>query len=126
MGLNGLVKDLLGELGKITKSEVVAGTVRDAGQAKVLPLCKVSIGFGTGGADVGGQHARDDAKRNATVEGGGAGGALVVEPKAFVVVGPDGVPQMIALHRGRSAIKRRGIEIPQVDANGEPKKLPGT
>jgi uncharacterized spore protein YtfJ len=126
MLLNDLVKGLLGELGKITKSEVVVGNVRDAGQAKVLPLCRVSIGFGTAGADAGGKHERTESKRNAGLEGGGAGGALVVEPKAFVVVGPDGVPQMYALHRGKSAVKRRGLEVSQLEpTEASPKKLAG-
>ncbi|HEX3850507.1 MAG TPA: hypothetical protein VHW01_06040, partial [Polyangiaceae bacterium] len=42
---------------------------------------------------------------------GGAGGAIVVEPRAFVVVGEDGVPHMLALHRGKTAVVRRGVEI---------------
>jgi uncharacterized spore protein YtfJ len=109
MLLNDLVKGLLGELGKITKSEVVVGNVRDAGQAKVLPLCRVSIGFGTAGADAGGKHERTESKR-----------------KAFVVVGPDGVPQMYALHRGKSAVKRRGLEVSQLEpTDAPPKKLAG-
>lgn len=109
MVLNDIVKGLLSELGKISTSESVAGNVRDAGLAKVMPLCKVSIGFGTGGADLGG--SKD--VRSAGAEGGAAAGALVVEPKAFVIVGPDGIPQMVGLHRGKSAVVRRGVELVQ-------------
>lgn len=109
MAINDLVKSLLTELGNISNSEAVAGQVRDAGHAKVMPLCKVSIGFATGGADVG--ASRDE--RSAGVEGGAAVGALSVQPKAFVVVGPDGVPQMVSLHRGKSAVLRRPVELPQ-------------
>ena len=105
--LNDIVKSLLGEIAKISTSESVAGKVRDAGQAKVMPLCKVSIGFATGGADFGGKHD----EKNAGVEGGAAAGALVVEPKAFVVVGPDGVPQMVAIQRGKTAVVRRSVEL---------------
>jgi uncharacterized spore protein YtfJ len=36
---------------------------------------------------------------------------MVIEPKAFVVVGEDGVPHMLALKRGKQAVLRRGIEI---------------
>ncbi len=42
---------------------------------------------------------------------GGAGGAIVVEPRAFVVVGEDGEPHMLALHKGRTAVVRKGVEI---------------
>ncbi|HEY2406424.1 MAG TPA: spore germination protein GerW family protein [Polyangiaceae bacterium] len=111
MDLKDLMKELLGELGRVSKADGVVGTVRDAGQAKVLPLSKISIGFGTAIADVGGEARSGEAERNAGAEAGGAGGAIVVEPRAFVVVGEDGVPHMLALHQGKTAVVRRGIEI---------------
>ncbi len=111
MELNKLVKGLLAELNKVAKSETVVGTVRDAGKAKVVPLSRVSIGFGTAVANLGGKRQSDKASSDAGGEGGGAGGALVVEPKAFVVVGEDGVPHMLAMKRGKTAVMRRGIEI---------------
>ncbi len=36
---------------------------------------------------------------------------IVVEPRAFVVVGEDGVPQMLALQRGKTAVLRKGVQI---------------
>ena len=107
MDLNKLVKGLLSELGKVSKSDAVVGQVRDAGRAKVVPLSRVSIGFGTGVVGLDGKAKGSDAG----VEGGGAGGAIMVEPRAFVVVGEDGVPHMLALKRGKHAVMRRGIEI---------------
>ncbi len=119
MELNKLVKGLLSELNKVTKSDAIVGKVRDAGAAKVVPLSKVSIGFGTGVGGVDGKAGAGDAG----AEGGGAGGVLVVEPRAFVVVGEDGQPHMLALKGGKSAVLRRGIEIlPKGDAG---KALPG-
>ncbi len=112
MELNDLVKGLLDELNKISKSDAVVGTVRDAGKAKVLPLSKISIAFGAGIAGLGGKTERGEGKNgDAGLEGGGAGGALMVEPKAFVVVGEDGIPHMLALKRGKQAVLRRGLEI---------------
>ncbi len=123
MDLDGLVKNLLGELNKISKSEAVVGQVRDAGKAKVMPLSKISIGFGAASAGAGGK-GKGDNKSDAGVEGGGVGGAVMVEPKAFVVVGEDGIPHMLALRKGKGAVARRGLEImPQV--NGAP-QLAGT
>lgn len=116
--MNDLVKGLLSELNKVSKSDAVVGVVRDAGKAKVLPLSKISIAFGAGTAGVGGKAREGSA--DAGVEGGGAGGALMVEPKAFVVVGEDGIPHMLALKRGRQAVLRRGLEI-----GGEIPALPG-
>ena len=111
MDLKGLMTELLGELGRVAKADGVVGTVRDAGQAKVLPLSKISIAFGTAIGDVGGTSKRGNDEKDAGAEVGGAGGAIVVEPRAFVVVGEDGVPHMLALHRGKTAVVRRGVEI---------------
>src|SRR5450432_2982041 len=111
MDLKGLMSELLGELGRVSKADGVVGTVREAGQPKVLPLSKISIAFGTAIGDVGGTAKRGNDERDADAEAGGAGGAIVVEPRAFVVVGEDGVPHMLALHRGKTAVVRRGVEI---------------
>jgi uncharacterized spore protein YtfJ len=126
MDLNDLVKGLLSELQKVSKSDAVVGTVRDAGKAKVLPLSKISLAFGTGIAGMDGKSEREGRQGDAGVEGGGAGGALMVEPKAFVVVTEDGVPHMLALKHGKQAVMRRGIEIlPEGESglrlSGEPK-----
>ena len=123
MELKNLVKNLLTEINKISRSEAVVGTVRDAGKAKVMPLSRISVGFGTAIGGAGGKSARDAGAGDAEGEGGGAGGALKVEPRAFVVVGEDGVPHMLALKRGH-AVVRRGIELTR-DTVDEPLRLVG-
>jgi uncharacterized spore protein YtfJ len=110
MELKNLVKNLLGEINKISKSDVVVGGVRDAGKAKVMPLSRISVGFGTAIGGAGGKRGKEAGDGDAEGEGGGAGGALRVEPRAFVVVGEDGVPHMLAIKRGH-AVVRRGIEL---------------
>lgn len=111
MDLNDLVKGLLSEISKVSKSDGVVGTVRDAGKAKVLPLSKISVAFGTAVAGIGGKSEKTGKEGDAGLEGGGAGGAVVVEPRAFVVVGEDGVPHLLALKRGKQAVMRHGLEI---------------
>lgn len=108
--MKNLVKGLMAELNKVTKSDAVVGEVRDAGRAKVVPLSRISIGFGAGIGGLGGKSA-GSARGDGKAEAAGAGGAVVVEPRAFVVVGDDGLVHMLALKRGKSAVVRRGIEI---------------
>lgn len=122
MELDDLVKGLLAEVSRVAKSDAVVGQVRDAGDAKVLPLSKVSIAFGAATLGLDGKAKRDALKGDAGIEGGGVGGAMTVEPKAFVVVGQDGVPHMLALKRGKTAVVRRGLEILP---RGEGPALPG-
>jgi uncharacterized spore protein YtfJ len=109
MEVKHLVKGLLAELGRVSKSDAVVGNVRDAGSAKVLPLSRISIGFGAGLGGVGGKAGA--AAGDGKAEAGGAGGAVVVEPRAFVVVGEDGLVHLLALRKGKPAVVRRGIEI---------------
>ncbi len=122
MDLKGLMQELLSELGKVAQTDGVVGTVRDAGKAKVLPLSKVSIGFGTIVGGIGAKAKTGEAESDADASVGGAGGAIVVEPKAFVVVGEDGVPHMLALQNGKTAVVRRGVRI--LPQHGEPTALP--
>ena len=105
------MQELLDELGKVAKADAVVGTVRDAGTAKVLPLSKISIGFGTAIGNVGAKAKLGGEERDAGAQAGGAGGAVVIEPRAFVVVGEDGVPHMLALANGKQAVVRRGVKI---------------
>ena len=110
MELKNLVKSLLSEISKVASSEAVVGGVRDAGRAKVMPLSRISVGFGTAIGGAGGKRDKASGTGDAEGEGGGAGGALRVEPRAFVVVGEDGVPHLLALKRGH-AVVRRGIDL---------------
>ncbi len=111
MDLKDLMQELLEELGKVAKADAVVGGVRDAGKAKILPLSKVSIGFGTAIGSLDGKAKRGAEESDAGAQAGGAGGAVVVEPRAFVVVGEDGTPHMLALANGKQAVVRRGVKI---------------
>lgn len=105
------MQELLEELGKVARADAVVGGVRDAGKAKVLPLSKISVGFGTAIGSVDGKSKRAGEESDAGAQAGGAGGAVVVEPRAFVVVGEDGTPHMLALANGKQAVVRRGVKI---------------
>lgn len=109
--LKDLMQELLEELSKVAKADAVVGGVRDAGKAKILPLSKVSIGFGTAIGSLDGKAKRGGEESDAGAQAGGAGGAVVVEPRAFVVVGEDGTPHMLALANGKQAVVRRGVKI---------------
>lgn len=111
MELKQLVQELLEQLSKVAKADSVVGGVRDAGKAKVLPLAKISIGFGTAIGGLDGKAKRGTEESDAGAQAGGAGGAVVVEPRAFVVVAEDGTPHMLALANGKQAVVRRGVRI---------------
>lgn len=116
MELNSLLKGLLGELQKIARSESVVGKPLRFGDAHLVPLSRVSVGFGTGTSDASGSGG----VRDGSFEVGGAAGGAIVEPRAFVVVASDGVPQLLTMKRGGASIQH-AVELPNSKA---PPRIP--
>jgi len=108
MAVNDLVKDLLEQLERLSNTGAVTGKVRKAGDTLVLPLTHVGIGFG---AAIGEAQGSGEKDQKGGMDGAGAGGAAAVEPRAFVVVGPDGQCEMLALRRRKGALARKGIRL---------------
>ena len=107
MELDDLVTSMMKQLHRVANAETVVGKPMISGESAVVPLCKISVGFGTGSGDVAGELS----KRGAAFDAGGAGGGLTVEPRAFVVVGKGGYTQMLSVRRGAKAILQRAIDV---------------
>jgi uncharacterized spore protein YtfJ len=107
MELNDLVSSLMTQLHRVSKSESVVGKPMIFGESAVVPLCKITVGFGTGSTDVTGSAS----KAGANFDVGGAGGGLMVEPRAFVVVGKNGHAQMLSVRKGAKAMLQRAIDV---------------
>lgn len=117
MDLDDLVKGLLEDLHRIAKSDAVTGVVREAGDAHVLPLSRITIGFGSASTGAKGEAHRERVDGDAGAEGGGIMGAVAVQPKAFVVVDGKGAPHMLVLNGGKQAVVRRGLELAALAAD---------
>ena len=78
MAIEKLAETLLEKLRFITQAETVIGQPIQAGESTVVPVSRVSVGFGFGG------HA---GKGDTSASGGGAS----VEPVAFLVIKGDDV-----------------------------------
>lgn len=79
-----ILRGVVGELREIAKSETVIGQPVTVGDKTVIPVVKVSVGFGAGGGE------GTDDKRNSGFGGGGGGGAKI-EPAAFIIIEKDDV-----------------------------------
>ena len=81
MLIDNLVKNVLTELKHISNTERVVGEPIEVNGATLVPVCRISIGFGAGGG------------KKADAEGGGeaTGGGLAIEPVAFIVIQKDNV-----------------------------------
>lgn len=105
--LNDLVTSLMSQLYRVSKSESVVGKPMIFGESAVVPLCKITVGFGTGSTDVAGEQRASGA----SFDVGGAGGGIAVEPRAFVVVGKDGTTQMLSVRKGAKAILQKAVDV---------------
>ena len=107
MDLNALLNGLMADMRKVSDTATMVGKPLALGSAHMVPLLSVTIGFGTATTDLSGSNER----RGGRVDGGGAGGTMVVTPRAFVVVGEDGSPQLVALKDGRYGHVQPAIEL---------------
>ena len=79
-----LIERVLGELHRIVQTEAVIGTPVQAGDVTIIPVSKISFGFGAGG----GREGKDQS---------GTGGGASVEPIAFLIVDANGKVQIMTL-----------------------------
>lgn len=75
-----ILKDLIGELKSIARTETVVGSPFSAGEFTIVPISRVSLGVGAGGG------SGETEKKVSTGEGGGGGGGIRVSPVALVAV----------------------------------------
>jgi uncharacterized spore protein YtfJ len=88
-----ILKSVVGELREIARSETVIGQPITVGKTTVLPVIKLSVGFGAGGAQ------GEDTKATSRFGGGGGGGARI-EPAGFIIIEENGV-RFLATGKGK-------------------------
>jgi uncharacterized spore protein YtfJ len=75
-----ILKDLVGELKSLAKTETIVGAPVTAGEFTIIPISRVSLGVGAGGG------TGEAGKKSSTGEGGGGGGGIRVTPVALVAI----------------------------------------
>jgi len=76
-----IFKTILDHLEVISKAETVLGESVTVGEKTVIPVVKMSLGFGAGGNDVSGKEK--------SISGGGGGGGVSINPVGFIVMEGD-------------------------------------
>lgn len=80
-----ILETLMKNLQELVSTKSVVGEPIQAGSATILPIMKVSLGFGAGGGT---------ASDKTATQGGGGGGGISITPIGFLVV-EDGKAMMI-------------------------------
>jgi uncharacterized spore protein YtfJ len=92
-----LLDEMVNTLSDTVKSDVVLGKAVDLGSATVVPLSRVSIGFGGGGGEGDQRFGHHTEKKNKQAggagkgSGGGGGGSAKVRPLGVLVFTDEGV-----------------------------------
>lgn len=100
MNLDAMASVLLDKLKGIAQTDTVVGKPIEAEGVTLIPVSRVSVGFGLGGAAGKG-------------EASGSGGGLTVDPVAFVVVQTDDV-KIVSLTRDKDVIGKALDLVPEV------------
>ncbi|WP_244625199.1 GerW family sporulation protein [Methanococcoides vulcani] len=121
MGVEDVIKEVSSELERLVSTKTVVGDAVVAGDKTIIPVTKVSFGFGSGG----GEGTKEGAE---TGFGGGGGGGAKIEPVAFIVIEEEGV-RLLTLS-GKSDIGKLIEAVPEVfekikSAKGKMKKSEG-
>ena len=98
MGVEDLMKEVVEQLEKmITTKTIVGESITVAGKT-VVPISKVSFGFGSGGGE--GKRGEEGGF------GGGGGGGAKIEPVAFLVISDEDVRLL--------SMKGKGLDIEKI------------
>ncbi|MCL2822891.1 MAG: hypothetical protein FWD57_02770 [Polyangiaceae bacterium] len=91
--LEQVVDHLLDGMHQISKIETVVGEPLQAGDAMLVPIHRLRVGFGVAALGAG---AHGEASEG-TYGGRGVGGGVQVEPIAVVAIAKDGKPRLMAV-----------------------------
>lgn len=91
--LDTVVDHLLDGMHQISKIETVVGEPLQAGDAMLVPIHRLRVGFGVASVGAGGHGETGEGNYG----GRGVGGGVQVEPIAVVAIGKDGRPRLMAI-----------------------------
>lgn len=106
------IKNLMTETMEKIKSMVDVNTIIgkpiQAGGTTIIPVSKVTFGFGTGGTDFQSRSSKENAP---LCFGGGGGAGVTVSPVCFLVVTSDGDARILPLNAQAETTADRLVEM---------------
>ncbi len=110
--IEGLMGESLGKLKQmIDVNTIVGDTITTPDGTTIIPVSKVSFGFGAGGSEF---SAKPDGKiGERPMFGGGCGGGVSVNPVAFLIVKNDSI-RLIPVSDSMSTVDRIVDMVPEM------------
>ena len=87
---------------------IIGNPIVAADGTTVIPVSKVSFGFGAGGSEVASKHA---ASGSPLAFGGGSGAGVTVSPVCFLVIGKDGSANILGINAQAADTIDRLVEM---------------
>jgi len=82
-----ILDTIMSHMEKLATTKTIMGEPMKVGDKSVIPVMKVAIGFGAGGAE--GETPGKEDKKSTAGSAGGGGGGLSISPAAFIVIDKD-------------------------------------
>lgn len=104
-----VVKQLAEDLKLFAKAETIFGQPIEIQGNTVIPVCKMSIGYGGGGGE---GEGVDPKKGQGKGSGAGAGGGVNIEPTALIII-QEGKVSVVGLQAKGSKMEALLEKIPE-------------
>lgn len=109
--IKGLMETAMGSIkDMIDVNTIVGQPVSTPDGTVIIPISKVSFGFGAGGSEFG-ERSKTAPEDQAANFGGGTGGGAMIEPVAFMVVG-QGQIRLMPIDRNPSPVEEIMEKVP--------------
>ena len=104
--LPNMLQDTISKIREMVDVNNVIGEPIVVGDVTIIPVSKVSVGFGGGGSD----FVSKNPNKQDTPFGGGVGGGVKVSPVCFLIV-KDGAVRMMPVAEPASSTADRIVEM---------------
>lgn len=104
--ISNLMESTLAKLRDMVDVSTIIGEPMEAGSVTLIPVSKISYGFGSGGSDL-------PTKQNGELFGGGGGGGVTIAPIAFICI-ENGKCRMMQINNYTSSADRAIAMIPEL------------
>ena len=104
--INKIMEGTIEKMRSMVDTSTIIGEPIVAGDVTLIPVSKVSYGFGSGGTDL-------PSKQSNELFGGGSGGGMSISPVAFIVI-ENGKCRMMQISNYTSSADRAIAMIPEL------------
>ena len=105
--ISDLMATTMAKIRDMMDANTVIGSPIEAGDVTVVPVCKISIGYGSGGSDFAQKNQKPE---NPNAFGGGAGMGVSITPISFLVIRDETV-RILSVEQPASTVADRVIDL---------------